>query len=56
VLDEMKTKFEKMKNFNNELIDRLEDLQHENKNLKDVKNGFKDQMINLEMKLGKERK
>ena len=56
VLDEMKTKFEKMKNFNNELIDRLEDLQHENKNLKDMKNGFKDQMINLEMKLGEERK
>lgn len=55
VLNEMVKKFQQMKTFNDELIEKLEDLQHENKNVKEVKNGFKQQMILLEEKLAAER-
>lgn len=44
-----------MKAFNDELIEKLEDSRHEIKNLKDMKNGFKQQIILLEKRLGEER-
>ena len=44
-----------MKEFNDQLIERLEDALHESRNLKELKNGFKSQIIGLEKKIGEER-